>query len=766
MKRKMLSQWVAAVLAGGVLVSVPAFAADTDADAPAQAQSGTTNGQNTAAPAATKDLQAVTVTAEKRVENLQKVPVAVAVINTDQLAAYDVRDFNDLNRVAPSLVIKPAENPVNASLTIRGVGTFAFSIGVEPSVAVVVDDVPIAFQPRAFTDLSDIAQIEVLRGPQSTLYGKSASAGLINITTLPPTDTLTASVSALTTNDGEMGGSAVFSGPLAEHLGFRSSWNYDNFGGNVTNKYNGNDVNGRRTLSTRNKLVWDPTDQWNVTAGFDYIDGHTTTGRPFIALAPNANLRGIYAPSVFAPGITPGPDNTDVSNNYTTGTDYTDTAGSVKVSYDFANGGPTLMSITSYDSYKMFDRLDQDESALKQLDNRQFGTFASHQTTQEFRLLSPGDDRFRYTLGLFYADVDYSRNFGRGPYYSLASWYATSSSKQYAGFGQIEYDLWPGTTLILGGRESYEKIGYTFNDYLAKTAFNGSNGDNFGTYKAGIQQQVTDDFMLYFTTASGHKGETYDLSTGFNAVRAAGGPVKPETSTDYELGARMQFLDRHLTLNTTLFDTRYKDFQAQGIETLSDGTTNYRLANVGKLHTRGVELESSYHVNQDLTFGANATYLDAEITSFPFAQCYPNQTVAQGCTGTSVKSQNLAGARPPLAPKWKFDANFNYTHPLGGTGLLGVVNGSYTYQSEVNYSLSQDPMTVQGGYGIANFSIGVREESGRWEVMGFVNNAFDKHYYSNLTNSTSNYANQLAVQSYLPRDFERYFGIRATYNFQ
>ncbi len=320
--------------------------------------------------------------------------------------------------------------------------------------------------------------------------------------------------------------------------------------------------------------------------------------------------------------------------------------------------------------------------------------------------------------------------------------------------------------MILGGRESYEKIGYTFNDYLAKAAFDGSNGDTFGTYKAGIQQQVTDDFMLYFTTASGHKGETYDLSTGFNALRAAGGPVKPETSTDYELGARMQFLDRHLTLNTTLFDTNYKDFQAQGIETLADGTTNYRLANVGKLRTRGVELESAYHVNEDLTFGASATYLDAEITSFPFAQCYPNQTLAEGCTGTSVKSQNLAGARPPLAPKWKFAANFNYSHPLGSTGWLGVVNGSYTYQSEVNYSLSRDPLTVQGGYGIANFSIGVRQESGRWEIMGFVNNAFDKHYYSNLTNSTSNYANQLAVQSYLPRDFERYFGVRATYNFQ
>ena len=759
MKRKLLSQCVGAVLAGSVFISGAAVAAGAEAEAQAQ---DATSGQAAAAAPPTQ-LAPVTVTAEKRTRDLQKVPVAVAVVSAEQLDAFAVRDFNDLNRVSPSLVIRPAENPVNASITVRGVGTFAFSIGVEPSVAVVVDDVPIGFQPRAFTDLSDLAQIEVLRGPQSTLYGKSASAGLINITTLPPTDTLTASVTALATGDGEIGGTATFSGPLGEHAGFRSSWNYDNFGGNVTNDFNGNDVNGRRTLSSRNKLVWDVTDALNVALGYDYVNGHTTTGRPFFALAADANLRGTYAPSVFAPGITADADNTHVLNNYTTGTDYTDNAGSVKVAYDF--GGPTLMSITAYDGYKMFDRLDQDESALPQLDNRQFGTFSSHQTTQEFRLLSASDERFRYTLGLFYADVDYARNFGRGPFYSLAAWFASSTSKQYAGYGQIEYDLLPRTTMILGGRASYEKIGYNFSDFLANKTFSGSDSDNFGTYKAGLQQQVTDDIMLFVTTASGHKGETYDLSTGFNAVRAAGGPVRPETSTDYELGARMQFLDRYLTLNTTLFDTRYKDFQAQGIETLSDGSTNYRLTNVGRLHTRGVELESTYRASADLSLGASATYLDAEITDFPFAQCYPNQTLAQGCTGTAVKSQDLAGARPPLAPKWKFAGNFNYTHPLGSSGLLGVVTGSYTYQSEVNYALSQDPLTVQDGYGIVNFSIGVREESGRWEVMGFVNNAFDKQYYSNIANSTSNYANRLALQSYLPRDFERYFGVRATYNF-
>ena len=456
MQKRILSRLVQCVLASGgvLLLSSPSYA-ETDPASAAAAADPATDAQSGSTTSA-QELGAVTVVAQKREQDLQKVPVAVTVVNAAQIEANGIRDFTDLNRIAPSLVIKPAENPVNASLTIRGVGTFAFSIGVEPSVAVVVDDVPTAFQARAFTDLNDIDHIEVLRGPQSTLYGKSASAGLINIITEKPSDVFTSKVSGLITGDGESSGGVTFSGPLAEHLGFRSTFNYDDFDGNIKNLYNGDDTNGRRIFSTRNKLVWDPTDALDVALGFDYIDGHNTTGRPFIALSPTALLRGVYPQPVFAPGVTVGPNNTDVVNNYSTGTDYTDTAGSLKIAYDF--GGPTLMSITSLDSFKMFDRLDQDESAITKLDNRQTGTFGSHQTTEELRLVSPGQDRFRYTAGLFYADVSYSRDFGRGPYFSQAAWYATSDSTQYAGFGQLEFDVLPQTTLIVGGRVSDEKI--------------------------------------------------------------------------------------------------------------------------------------------------------------------------------------------------------------------------------------------------------------------------------------------------------------------
>ena len=755
------------LLAGSAMLAI-ASAAN------AQAAGGNLSDAPAVAPAEQSSTQAPTpmpgeiiVTAQKRAQNLQNVPIAVQVVNAQQLQANGVRDFADLNRVAPSLVVKPAENPVNASVSIRGVGTFAFSIGVEPSVAVVVDDVPISFQARAFADLADVERIEVLRGPQSTLYGKSASAGLINIVTPGPSKTFTAKISALGTTDDEWQGNAVLSGPLTDNLGFRTTANYDKFNGNVHNLADGDKVNGRRIFSTRNKLVWDPTSNLKIDLGLDYINGRNTTGRPFIALSPTAELRGnpAYTQPVYAPGVTVGPDNRDVVNNYTTGTQYHDLAESLRISLDL--GGPTLMSITSHDKFLLHDQLDQDESAIPTIDNRQFGYFNSSQWTQELRLVSPGHDRFRYTLGLFYADVDYARDFTRGPYYSLARWHATAGQKQEAGFGQLEYDILPHTTLIAGGRYSHERVNYSFLDILnGNTFYSGGDGDNFGTYKLGVQQHLGSNVMLFATYSTGHKGETYDLSTGFNIDRTT--PVKPETSRDWEIGARTQFLDKRVTLNVTLFDTHYKDFQAQGIENLADGTVNYRLTNVGRLRTRGVEVESAARVTPDLNVGASVAYLDAKITDFPDAQCYTNQTAAQGCipaAGAVPAHQNLDGARPPQAPKWKLTANLDYAHDLGSLPFQGVVSAVYTYQSRINYSLNQDPATVQKGYGIANLSIGIRQPEHHYELMAFVNNAFDKHYYQNLTNSSGNYAGQLAIQSYLPRDFRRYAGVRASYSF-
>jgi iron complex outermembrane recepter protein len=718
-----------------------------------------------AADAEATRVDEVIVTAQKRAENVQDVPQAVQVVSSSQLAAAGVREFTDLTKLAPSLVVRPAEHPVNSSVSIRGIGTFAFSIGVEPSVAIQVDDVPVAFQARAFTDLSDIEHIEVLRGPQSTLYGKSASAGLINVVTRSPTPTFSASVNALATTDEEYAAGASISGPITDQLAFRLSGAYDDFKGNAHNVFNGDDASGREFAAVHGKLVWTPVERLTATVGWNYVNGETTVGRPFIRLSPTAFLRGNPAqpPSVFEAGITVGPHNRDFANNFPARTDYEDNSQSLKLEWDL--GGPTLVSVTGNDNYNLTDLLDVDETAVASPDNRQIGYFKSGQFTQEVRIVSPSDQPFRYTAGVFYADVDYQRNFFRGPFFSLARWYATSGSKQEAAFGQVDWEFTPGTTVTGGLRRQHEKIDYTFRDIQnGNVFFSGGASDNFWTYRLALNHKFSEDVMGYASYSTGHKGQTYDLTTGFNLNRQLAGPVRPETSRSWEAGFRSQFYDNRVTLNVTAFHTAYKNFQAQGIETLPDGTTNFRLANVGRLRTNGVEVDSAARLTDDLRISASAAYIDAKITNFPLAQCYPLQTAALGCSG-SPAHQDLAGKRPAQAPKFKLSADLNYTHPLSGTPFELVGTGSFAYQSKVNYALSQDPQTIQKGYGILNLTAGVRNPDKHYEVMVFVSNVFNEHYYSNIFDQAGTYNSQLATQVLLPRDFKRFAGVRAAYSF-
>lgn len=709
----------------------------------------------------------IVVTANKRAENVQDVPLAVSVVTPTQLAAAGVREFQDLGRVAPSLVIRPAEHPVNANVSLRGVGTFAFSIGVEPSVAVLVDEVPLAFQARAFTDLPDVERIEVLRGPQSTLYGKAASAGLINIITRNPTDEFRARLNAVATSDEEYSGNFSLSGPVTPTLGAVVSGSYSFFDGNVRNRFDGQEVNGREVITTRAKLRWEPTADTAITLSGNYLYGKTDVGRPFIRLAPAARLRGNAAltPAVFAPGVSFDPKNTEISNNFAARTDYRGYGGNLRAEIGLLQGHQ-LVSITSYDRFKLNDFLDQDDtSAPGPLGaNIQVGTFNSEQVTQELRLLSPTENPFRYTLGLFYADVEFTRPFFRGPAFSLANWFATASSKQYAAFAQVDWEIAPQLTLTGGVRGQREVIDYSFLDIQNGNAFfEGDAKDNFATYKGSIRYEFTEDLMVFGTYSTGHKGQTFDLTTGFNRNRQLAGPIEPETAENFEIGTRTQFFDRRLTLNLTLFNTDYDEFQAQGVDFLPDGTTNFRLTNVGRLRVRGAELDASARIGSDLSLGGAVAYLDAEIRSFPAAACFPFQTVAQGCSGTPGR-QNLAGFRPAQAPEWKLSTNIDYS-PLITSDLRALAQANYQYQSRVNYSLSQDPQTIQKGFDVLNVGLGVRDEEGRYEVVAFVNNVLNEKYFVNLVNSTGNFGGQLATQALIPRDFSRYGGVRVSFNF-
>jgi iron complex outermembrane receptor protein len=217
-----------------------------------------------APPAVAQDtqLEEIVVSAQKRVENVQNVPIAVTVVSGDTLGKANVSGFADVAKFAPSLTVTTGDQPANSSIVIRGIGTFAFSIAAEPSVLVVVDDVAVGYQAQAFTDLVDLDRVEVLNGPQSTLFGKSASAGVVNVTTRAPTNTFTFFGDAKATNDHEQRYTLSLSGPISDTLTYRVSGAVRSYGGNVDNLTTGHKINDDHATSYAASCAGSPMTSW------------------------------------------------------------------------------------------------------------------------------------------------------------------------------------------------------------------------------------------------------------------------------------------------------------------------------------------------------------------------------------------------------------------------------------------------------------------------------------------------------------------------
>jgi iron complex outermembrane receptor protein len=282
--------------------------------------------------------------------------------------------------------------------------------------------------------------------------------------------------------------------------------------------------------------------------------------------------------------------------------------------------------------------------------------------------------------------------------------------------------------------------------------------------------------MTFATYSTGYKGQAYDLVSTFSAKEAALMPVPHETAKNYEVGLKTSLFDRRVYFDLTLFDANYHGFQTSVTSTLPDGTFLTYLQSIGQLKTRGVEVDAAAKATANFTLNGSFAYTQATIVKFPNGPCYTGQAVlpgtpAEGCylDNTNSKVQNLAGKPLNNVPKAKGDIGGEYDHPLGGLPFGGFVSFDWRYQTAVNFSLSQDPRTIQGGYGIANFSLGVNDNHDHYKLQLFVENAFNKPYATGLTDGTAGFSatgvNGVGTGWTIPRDAFRYFGGRVDVQF-
>ena len=787
----------ASVLALAVAVAQPAFAQQSGAAVDSDAEAAVPGDANT-----------IVVTAQRREQRLQDVPIAVTAISGDTLNERQITTLSDLSQIAPSVQFTQSTNALNSSVQIRGVGTSVFSSAVEPSVSFVIDGVVLSRQGQAFVDLIDIERVEVLRGPQSTLFGKNASAGVINVVTKRPSRTFEGEADVLIAEDNEYRARASVSGPVTDTVGVRLTGFYTDVEGHIENLFDGRDLNGSKSYGGRAKLEFDVSPSVNLLLIGDYRKSEDECCQ--------YQARQIVAPNFLRVNsdIVPGPRNREVNVNAPVFSDTESYGVSGEFTVDI--GDHVLTSITAFREWDFGNNIDVDGTpsvggGITGFDiNRGFTNI--DQFTQEVRLTSPEGRTVEYIVGGYFFDLDLDRRFeralclaglspedcppgglagGRIPFFQSGFFDGNVKNRNYAGFVDVTVNATDRLRLTGGVRVLREELdvvlsrprqrlfdrGGILNDELAPgRIFVDEDGDGVRddifqqgeirdtavTGRAVVQYEFTPDVNVYASYSRGYKGPTADVA--FDPDFIPGGPrdrflaVDPETANAYELGLRSSTLDGALTFNLTGFLANYDDFQAQSFDAAA---ASFILSNVGSVRTKGFEAEALVRPTAGLTFDIGFAYTDAEITSFPNGPCSTPAALDPDCRANGTK--DLAGGRLPNAPEYRVIIGSRYEAPLTGR-LEAFVQANVRFQSDTQFSLTQSPSTIQDGYAIVDASVGLGEIDGRFRVTGFVRNLFDRNYV-NAIFADPLLTQQVNTDQYAPKDADRYFGVQLATRF-
>ncbi len=723
--------------------------------------------------ASAQTLEEVIVTAQKRAQSAQDIPVALTAVSAETIEAMGIEEFSDVTRISPSLTLGTGNNKQQASISIRGIGTSVFSIGVEPSVAVIIDNVSQVQPGQALSNLVDIERIEVLRGPQSTLFGKNASAGLVSVTTKNPSDEFEGSLELVATDDDQIRTVGTVSGPVSDSFGYRIMGYYDDRDGYMTNLTTGGDLNGGLSKGGRGKFVWNATDSFTSTLIVNYSeDKLNCCGINWYDLDPEARVLG-FVPDQIDVGITPGKDNRKIRQDDASLGTSRDVSASLELAYELNEF--TLTSISSWNRWEYQNNEDVDfsdvdvagalsggllEGGINSLSDVETNFFA-----QELRLDSPIYDNFDYILGLYYADADTDRSFERA--ILVADWVAEAGTESMAAYGQGNWRFAENTSMTLGLRYNYEDISADFVDNPSASRFSGDDSDGVWLGKVSVQHFLNEDSMLFASYSRGYKGQAYDISTGFNQGKADN-PVAAEESDAYEVGIKTTLLDQRLQLNVVGFYTEYDNYQAQNTKTNEDGTFELDISNVGQLETQGIEIDAVALLGDNFVLRGGYAWIDATVKSYPNARCFPGQTEAQGCVelAPGVTVQDLAGEDLNNSPDHKLTLSGEYTLALSSMPFEGFANFSYRWQDEVVFGLNQDPELQYDSFDVMDLSIGIVErERAAYRVTLFVNNVFDESYLVSKANLGQLYGGRQAIGQILARDSQRYAGVRVKFQF-
>jgi iron complex outermembrane receptor protein len=690
-------------LAGAALIGVAA---------PAQSQ--------TVASEADPADDEIIVTAQKRAQAAQDVGITLSVLSGEQLAQQGVVSAPDIARVTPGVGVSGSFAGQNVMFSIRGITQQDFQAHAEAPVAVYIDEGYLAANNAAGIGLFDIERVEVLKGPQGTLFGRNATGGLVNITTRRPTRDLTGQGSLSYGSYDEVRAEAAVGGPVSTTVQARVAGLYHRNDGWLENiSPTGGDLGGQETVAARGHVAVQPAETVDLLFT-GYYSRQELSWAPYTLLStrsvirngvPNSNI--VNQPSLF--GQPPSDFEklvVNANNAQDRGAFNTIAGGTFRAEVEL--GETTLTAITDHKVLRYRLIIDDDASAIDFLDTET--TARVRNTSQELRLFHDFGGA-RLTGGLYYlhidaATVDLQRLFGLGGVQVRSPFRLKTNS--YSAFAQAEVEVAPTVTVVAGLRATREEKEFGYDavvELLDSTplvtarTFRGSAADWLYTWKLQAEWRPARGFLLFAGYNRGTKAGSFNAPFAGSATPPDPEvPYKAEKLDAFEIGAKTTLADGLVDLNGSLFYYDYKDFQAFKFVNFATVVTN------NPATIKGAEASIDLRPLSGFNLSAGLSYVDAKVEDVPISNALGSAIVTR---------------RPPFTSKWQSTASARYEFPLGGG--TASIQGDVQHRSGFFFSLTNFDATRVKAYTLLNARIAWSPDD-RWEIAAFARNLTDERY--------------------------------------
>ena len=715
----------------------------------------TAQGQLKATEEETVALEEIIVTANRREQSLQEVAISVSAFTSEFFKNSGTHNLKQLEQYTPSLKIAAVQDSRSTSIRIRGIGSIGSNAGIDPSVGMFIDGV---YQGRAgmsIADFMDIERIEVLRGPQGTLYGKNTAAGALSIYSKAPSDQLELELEGVVGNYDALEMRGMFNTPFGDkrHAVRISGYSVQRDGFD-DNQFLDEDVNDADRWGVKTRLHLDLENAGALMLTLDYAEENSECCAPdIINYEGDGSALGLPFELLEETTGVPLPEADPKDRDLYFNQPWTNEVevGGIAAEWDMETAGEYGLTWLSawrhYDNTSIYDGDFSHYEAVAGAADVEMDQYSS-----EFRVTSPDWDTWDYVAGLyfFYSDMDTEGETGMlellGPLFGFGFIFPEGSvnfdtnnheTTSFAAFGQTNWNFADDWRLTLGGRATYEEKERSGTQVtVPETIFDAppvagpslelddQRDETDFSATVALTHFLREDLMVYASFAQGFK------SGGFNQVRTAvgvNGEFDDERSRNYELGWKGHWLDRRLQVNGTFFYVDYDDFQAQGF----DGT-NITVRNAGSLESKGLELDIVYMPNANLTLGAAIGYNDAEYEDFETGECTVAQVVA--ITGGSPFVppdcvQDLSGEALDNAPEWTVSSFLQFDDQISGTKLGWFGRVEYNYTDEFYMSQDLDESLLNDESHVVNARLGLYGANRSWEITAWSRNLLDEEYY-------------------------------------